>query len=114
MVVAGESKFTDLKICSRVGVEVDGVSLSSAISSSRGGAGGSSAACTLAGNILLATMFPILLPAAPSRDELITELNELKETPSTSTPTREQIFKSVNLLSPAKVYEAHRMNDGYN
>ena len=46
------------------------------------------------------------LPPAPPRDELIAELNE--------TPSREQIFKSVNLLSPAKVYEVHRMNDDYN
>ena len=65
MVVVGESKFPDLKICSRVGVSFARVSpASSAISSSRGGAGGSSATDTsFAGSILLATMFPILLPA---------------------------------------------------
>ena len=44
------------------------------------------------------------LPPAPPRDELIAELGELNET-----PTREQIFKSVNLLSPAAT-----TNDDYN
>ena len=44
------------------------------------------------------------LPPAPSRDELIAELANVGETPS-----REQIFKSVNLLSPTTT-----TNDDYN
>ena len=47
------------------------------------------------------TPHAVELPPAPPRDELIAELNE--------TPSREQIFKSVNLLSPAAT-----MNDDYN
>ena len=47
---------------------------------------------------------PASLPT-PSRDELINELSELNEyTPNA--PTREQIFKSVNLLSDASVRPA--------
>ena len=66
----------------------------------------------VANKILPASVQAAELPPAPPRDELIAELAGealANETPSTSTPTREQIFKSVNLLSPTTT-----MNDDYN
>ena len=66
------------------------------------------------GNIMANKIFPSTTRAslpAPSRDELINELSELNEN-TPNAPTREQIFKSVNLLSDAAVRPA--VLDDYN
>ena len=104
-----------MNLLGRPAIKVAGKAMAKAAASALGKAAakvaGSKIGNMVANKVLPASVQAAELPPAPSRDELIAELNE---TPSTSTPTREQIFKSVNLLSPAKVYEAHRMNDDYN
>ena len=103
-----------MNLLGRPAIKVAGKAMAKAAASALGKAAAKVAGSKI-GNMVANKILPSSstaeLPPAPPRDELIAELNE---TPSTSTPTREQIFKSVNLLSPAKVYEAHRMNDDYN
>ena len=99
-----------MNLLGRPAIKVTGKAMAKAAASALGKAAakaaGSKIGNMVANKILPASVQAAELPPAPSRDELIAELNE--------TPSREQIFKSVNLLSPTKVYEAHRMNDDYN
>ena len=98
-----------MNLLGRPAVKVAGKAMAKAAASALGKAAAKAAGSKI-GNMVANKILPSSsaaeLPPAPSRDELIAELNE---TPSTSTPTREQIFKSVNLLSPAAT-----MNDDYN
>ena len=79
----------------------------SALGKAAAKAAGSKIGNMVANKVLPASVQAAELPPAPSRDELITEL--AGEALSNETPTREQIFKSVNLLSPATT-----TNDDYN
>ena len=101
-----------MNLLGRPAVKVAGKAMAKAAASALGKAAAKAAGSKI-GNMVANKILPgsstAELPPAPPRDELITELNELNETPSTSTPTREQIFKSVNLLSPAAT-----TNDDYN
>ena len=102
-----------MNLLGRPAIKVAGKAMAKAAASALGKAAakaaGSKIGNMVANKILPASVQAAELPPAPPRDELIAELDELNETPSTSTPTREQIFKSVNLLSPAAT-----MNDDYN
>ena len=99
-----------MNLLGRPAIKVAGKAMAKAAASALGKAAAKVAGSKI-GNMVANKILPVSvqaaeLPAAPPRDELIAESNE---TPSTSTPTREQIFKSVNLLSPAAI-----MNDDYN
>ena len=114
-----------MNLLGRPAIKVAGKAMAKAAASALGKAAakaaGSKIGNMVANKVLPASVQAAELPPAPPRDELIAELagkalgvrstphDELNETPSTSTPTREQIFKSVNLLSPAAT-----MNDDYN
>ena len=102
-----------MNLLGRPAIKVAGKAMAKAAASALGKAAakaaGSKIGNMVANKILPASVQAAELPPAPPRDELIAELDELNETPSTSTPTREQIFKSVNLLSPTTT-----ANDDYN
>ena len=101
-----------MNLLGRPAVKLAGKAMAKAAASALGKAAAKAAGSKI-GNMVANKVLPSSsaaeLPPAPSRDELTAELNKLNETPSTSTPTREQIFKSVNLLSPTTT-----MNDDYN
>ena len=103
----------NMNLLGRPAIKVAGKAMAKAAASALGKAAvkaaGSKIGNMVANKIIPASVHAAELPPAPPRDELITELNELNETPSTSTSTREQIFKSVNLLSPPTT-----TNDDYN
>ena len=108
-----------MNLLGRPAVKVAGKAMAKAAASALGKAAAKAAGSKI-GNMVANKILPANevsaaeLPSPRTRDELIAELDELNETPWAYAPTREQIFKSVNLLSPTKVYEAHRMNDDYN
>ena len=93
-----------MNLLGRPAIKVAGKAMAKAAASALGKAAakvaGSKIGNMVANKILPASVQAAELPPAPTRDQLIAELDELNETPSAYAPTREQIFKSVNLLSP--------------
>ena len=106
-----------MNLLGRPAIKVAGKAMAKAAASALGKAAakaaGSKIGNMVANKILPASVHAAELPPAPPRDELIAELaGEALGAQSAShneTPTREQIFKSVNLLSPATT-----TNDDYN
>ena len=105
-----------MNLLGRPAIKVAGKAMAKAAASALGKAAAKVAGSKI-GNMVANKILPSSStaerPPAPPRDELIAELSgEALGAQSAShneTPTREQIFKSVNLLSPAAT-----MNDDYN
>ena len=105
-----------MNLLGRPAIKVAGKAMAKAAASALGKAAAKVAGSKI-GNMVANKILPSSsaaeLPPAPPRDELIAELaGEALGARSAShneTPTREQIFKSVNLLSPAAT-----TNDDYN
>ena len=102
-----------MNLLGRPAIKVAGKAMAKAAASALGKAAakaaGSKIGNMVANKILPASGQAAELPPAPLSDELKAELDELNETPSAYAPSPEQIFKSVNLLSPAAT-----TNDDYN
>ena len=110
-----------MNLLGRPAVKVAGKAMAKAAASALGKATAKAAGSKI-GNMVANKILPAPstaeLPPAPPRDELIAELSGetlaaeglgAKAPNANETPTREQIFKSVNLLSPAAT-----TNDDYN
>ena len=113
-----------MNLLGRPAIKVAGKAMAKAAASALGKAAakaaGSKIGNMVANKILPASVHAAELPPAPPRDELIAGFeggvlgvrstpHELNETTSAYAPTREEIFKSVNLLLPTTT-----MNDDCN